>query len=501
MKQKNLFLILLIFASALLIVTALGCEPTTGGCDDGNNGSTDTDDSSSSDNGTTEGNFADNGGVENGLTNWSTTAGALTRTTIDKHSGSASALISERTAYWNGVTFNLGTLTNGNTYDVSVWVKLAPGSTDSEMYLTAKRQDDSDTSTYNEYERVAAAYANANGWTQLQGSYTQSGTPFQHFIIESENDTVSYYVDDFSIVGEVDDNQGSGDQGSGGQVPHAKFVGNITHSGRIPSDFANYWDQITCENEGKWSSAEPQRDQMNWSGIDRAYNYAKQHGMPYKQHTFVWGSQYPNWMNNISASEQKAEVEEWIRSYCQRYPDTQMIDVVNEPDHKTPPWSGAIGGRGATGHDWIIWSFEKARQYCPDATLILNDYNVLRWDTDNFVSIAKKVKARGLLDAVGCQAHGLESQSFSELQSNFNKVKSIGVPIYISEYDVDIADDNRQRQVMSQQFPLFYEDPQVAGITLWGYIYGQTWIANSGLIRNGSPRPAMNWLMDYLSSH
>jgi GH35 family endo-1,4-beta-xylanase len=280
-----------------------------------------------------------------------------------------------------------------------------------------------------------------------------------------------------------------------------KFVGNITHRSQIPSDFATYWNQITAENEGKWDAVEGSRDTMNWAGIDRAYNYAKQHNMPYKQHTFVWGSQYPGWMNNISANEQKAEVEEWIQAYCKRYPDTPMIDVVNEPDHKRPSWYTAIGGAGSSGHDWIIWSFQKARQYCPNSKLILNDYNVLRWDTDKFIAIANKIKAKGLLDGVGCQAHGLESQSFSELQANFKKIKGIGVPIYISEYDVDIADDNKQRQVMSQQFPLFYEDSQVAGITIWGYIYGQTWIPNSGLIKNGSPRPALTWLRSYLSSH
>lgn len=279
---------------------------------------------------------------------------------------------------------------------------------------------------------------------------------------------------------------------------NGKFVGNITQSGTIPSDFTTYWNQITCENEGKWASVESTRDSMNWSGIDRAYNFARNNGFPYKQHTFVWGNQYPSWMNNLSASEQREEVEEWIRLYCERYPDTEMIDVVNEPDHATPVWADALGGAGTSGHDWVIWAFEKAREYCPDATLILNDYNVLRWNTDNFVSIANKLKTRGLLDAVGCQAHGLESQSFSELQSNFNKVKGIGVPIYISEYDINLSSDSEQRSVMAQQFPLFYEDSQVAGITLWGYIYGQTWLANSGLVRNGTPRPAMTWLMTYL---
>ncbi len=152
----------------------------------------------------TANNFAQNGGVESDLTNWGATAGTVTRTTADKHSGVASALISSRTAAWNGLTFNVGTLTNGNQYDVAVWVKLAPGTPDSVISLTAKRQDDSDTSTYNEYTRVATATATASGWTLLQGYYTQLGsTAFQHFIIEATDATISYYADDFSISGEV----------------------------------------------------------------------------------------------------------------------------------------------------------------------------------------------------------------------------------------------------------------------------------------------------------
>jgi hypothetical protein len=149
-------------------------------------------------------NFAQNGGVESGLTNWGTTAATITRTTADKHSGSASALISGRTAAWNGLTFNVGTLTSGNQYLVAVWVKLAPNSPDSVISLTAKRQEDSDPSTYNEYTSVATVTASASEWRLLNGYYTQSGsTAFQHFIIEAADASVSYYTDDFSIEGEV----------------------------------------------------------------------------------------------------------------------------------------------------------------------------------------------------------------------------------------------------------------------------------------------------------
>ncbi|HOU93177.1 MAG TPA: hypothetical protein PLU22_19125, partial [Polyangiaceae bacterium] len=51
-----------------------------------------------------------------------------------------------------------------------------------------------------------------------------------------------------------------------------------------------------------------------------------------------------------------------------------------------------------------------------------------------------------------------------------------------------------------EYFPLFWEADYVQGITIWGWIYGQTWsmAPNSGLVRDGRSRPAMTWLMDYL---
>jgi len=148
-------------------------------------------------------NFAQNGGVESGLTNWSTTAATIARSTADKRSGSASALITGRTGSWNGLTFATGSLVSGSQYDVAVWVKLAPGTPDSVVQLTAKRQEDSDTSTYNEYTQVATATASSTEWRLLQGYYTQSGsTAFQHFIVEATDATISYYADDFSIGGQ-----------------------------------------------------------------------------------------------------------------------------------------------------------------------------------------------------------------------------------------------------------------------------------------------------------
>ena len=68
-------------------------------------------------------------------------------------------------------------------------------------------------------------------------------------------------------------------------------------------------------------SVEADARRVQLGGLDRAYNYAKQNNIPFKQHTFVWGTQPPSWIAALSASEQAAEVEEWIRGFCARYPE------------------------------------------------------------------------------------------------------------------------------------------------------------------------------------
>ncbi|WP_062064257.1 non-reducing end alpha-L-arabinofuranosidase family hydrolase [Cellvibrio sp. OA-2007] len=192
-------------------------------------------------------NFAQNGGVENGLTNWSTTAATITRATADKRSGSASALISGRTGSWNGLTFTTGALVNGSEYEVAVWVKLAPGTPDSVVQLTAKRQDDSDSSTYNEYTRVATATASSTEWRLLQGYYTQSGsTAFQHFIIEATDANISYYADDFSIGGQAPaaSSSSSSSSSSAPQTCELKAPLRWTSTGPLISPKNSGWKSI-----------------------------------------------------------------------------------------------------------------------------------------------------------------------------------------------------------------------------------------------------------------
>lgn len=267
----------------------------------------------------------------------------------------------------------------------------------------------------------------------------------------------------------------------------------------MPSDFIQYWNQITPANEGKWPSVEGTRDVYNWAPLDRVYNYARQNGILFKHHTFVWGAARPSWQSAPQA-EIAEEFEEWIRDFCERYPDTELIDVVNEP---LPGHAPAVHAQVAFGENWITRSFQLARQYCPNSVLILNDYDVIRWETDRFIELVRPVIQSGYVDAIGLEAHGLEGFPAADIQQRLDYLwEQLQVPMYITEYDVDLADDAKQLQTYQEQFPVFYNHPHVKGITIYGYIYGKTWRAGTGLIRqDGRHRPAMTWLMNYIDEN
>ncbi len=295
-----------------------------------------------------------------------------------------------------------------------------------------------------------------------------------------------------------------------------KFLGNVIPNGNsIRPSFKNYWNQVTPENAGKWESAEPGKDYYNWTQLDKIYNYALANNFPYKHHALVWGQQYPSWITTLDSAEQRFQVEEWIRLVGERYPRMNFVDVVNEPFNAPPPFMKALGGSGKTGWDWVVTAFQWARRYCaPEVKLILNEYNILHSNTttDGYLQLIDTLKARGLIDAIGIQGHYFEFKSYAgastsysypiaTLEYNLNRLAATGLPIYISEFDINEADDNVQLQNYQTYFPLFWEHPGVKGMTLWGYVEGEIWKTNAYLLTShGAERPALKWLRTYIAS-
>jgi GH35 family endo-1,4-beta-xylanase len=292
-----------------------------------------------------------------------------------------------------------------------------------------------------------------------------------------------------------------------------KFLGS---AGDAPAaNFADYWTQLTPENAGKWGSVGTSADttQWNWNGLDNDYNYAKDHNLIFKDHNLIWGAQQPSWISALDSAQQINYIETWIRMVGERYPNIDMIDVVNEPlNGHNPPDGGngranyknALGGNGVTGWDWVINAFKLARKYLPNTKLLINDFGILNSssNTDAYIHIINILKDSSLIDGIGCQAHGLESTSAATIKSNLDKLAATGLPIYISEFDLNIQNDNQQMTKYQELFPVMWQHPDVKGITLWGYIQGRTWLTYSYLVKsNGTARPALFWLAQYIKDN
>ena len=309
----------------------------------------------------------------------------------------------------------------------------------------------------------------------------------------------------------------------------SKFVGNITTRGQVRSDFGQYWNQITAENECKWQSVEGNRGNYNFNGCKAAYNWAKQNGGYFKFHALLWGSQYPTWLESLSVDDTKKAITSWFDAVKQNFPEIDMIDVVNEAIrtgnnqyHSNYPKTKiiqAMGGDNNGDYAFITNAFKMARERWPDAVLIYNDYNTVQWQKNEGIQLIQTIKRNGApVDGYGLQAHDMQvggggnngtgangsclalSTLKSVIEEIWNKTET---PMFISEYDIASYDDQDQKNCYQQQISYFMENEHIAGITIWGYIYGATWTdgGNSGIIKDGKDRPAMTWLKEYLPNN
>ncbi len=305
-------------------------------------------------------------------------------------------------------------------------------------------------------------------------------------------------------------------QSIGISAGRGKYLANIIPNS-VRGDFNTYWNGATAENSCKWGSVEGSRDVMNWGAADKAYNHALNNHLCFRYHALAWGSQYPSWIKSLTPTEFQEEMEEYMVAVADRYPLIDQVDVLNEnmylyswngEEHAagTPYFRAGLGGPGDTGYDWAIWLFEKARFYFPNAKLVINDFELVTNTSgrNEILDLVKVLRDRGLIDGFGTQSHyfNVDGISASNLQNALNSMAGSGVPVYVTELDHKGKDQNESSQLSAYKttFPVYWNHPAVAGITLWGYVEGATWTAGTGILNsNGSERSAMSWLKSYMS--
>jgi glucuronoarabinoxylan endo-1,4-beta-xylanase len=146
-------------------------------------------------------NLVSNPGFETGTTSGWFAFGSpsILAQTNQVHSGMYAAEVTNRTQTYMGIAQSFaGALLAGQPYNVSAWVRLVSGGSQT-MQLTMQKTDGSGTS----YSAIASGSVSSSAWTQLSGQYTYnpSGTvsALNLYAEMPSSSTVSYYIDDVSL--------------------------------------------------------------------------------------------------------------------------------------------------------------------------------------------------------------------------------------------------------------------------------------------------------------
>ncbi|MDZ7370721.1 MAG: endo-1,4-beta-xylanase, partial [candidate division KSB1 bacterium] len=165
----------------------------------------------------------------------------------------------------------------------------------------------------------------------------------------------------------------------------------------------------------------------------------------------------------------EAGVEEW--------------DVVNEPytNHDV---------MDLLGDEVLVEWYQKVHELHPEARLILNETGVLISGgdikvQDNLARIVELLLSRGApLHGLGFQGHfGAVLTTPRRLKEILDRFAAYGLPIQITEFDIDIDDEEAQADYTRDFLTLIFSHPGVNKFVMWGFWEPIQWRPRGAMIR------------------
>lgn len=71
-------------------------------------------------------------------------------------------------------------------------------------------------------------------------------------------------------------------------------------------------------------------------------------------------------------------------------------------------------------------------------------------------------------------------------QHRLDQIVEVGLPIWITELDIDEPDQNKKAGLLEDVLRLYFSTPAVHGVTLWGFWDGKMWKTDAALANGES---------------
>ena len=267
---------------------------------------------------------------------------------------------------------------------------------------------------------------------------------------------------------------------------------------------------VTPESSMKMDAINPLPGHFAFAETDNLVAFARAHAMSVRGHPLVWYRQLPDWVLATPVAEREGHMREFIARVVGRYAeDVAHWDVVNEPladdgSLRESIWSEAMG------ESYIDVAFRQARALDPDATLVLNEFDIAFEGPkfDALLELVDRLLERGVpIDAVGFQLHLFASyDEFDELAAHMAAVAARGLDVHVTELDValtDATDESDQAGVYGRVVETCLAEPRCTVLQTWGFTdrYSfRTFDDPLPLDRAYRPKPAYGALQEALGN-
>jgi GH35 family endo-1,4-beta-xylanase len=286
-----------------------------------------------------------------------------------------------------------------------------------------------------------------------------------------------------------------------GSAVRAKLItGNGIDNDRYRAIVSENFTKVVFEDDLKWgewerTTSDGHRDVLS------ALRWLRDRSIDVRGHNLVWPSwRYtPNRLTNLKNSpvDLEREVEKRIRDTVNTtHGLISDWDVVNEPYQNHDVLD-------LLPSDTLVRWFKLAHEVDPAPVLFLNDYAGFMNGGDNtphktaFEKTLRDLTTNGApLGGLGIQAHFDNLLAPPELLvRELDRWATLGLDVQITEFDLNIEDEELQAQYTRDFMTAVFSHPSVSALLMWGFWEKAHWQPNAALWRNDwSPKPnALVW--------
>ena len=280
---------------------------------------------------------------------------------------------------------------------------------------------------------------------------------------------------------------------------HAFAFGSAVQAGRIAAPanadderyrqtIEKYFNKVVFENDLKWY-----RWQTNQPGgaehrrqVLTAIDWLQARAIAIRGHVMIW----PSWENTPGflrgLSNQPAALREAI--------DGHIADQTAALRGRLTEWD--VVNESYAHHDvlqvlgraeMVHW-YQLAHQGDPVVKLFYNDYIMFAGDgagspSRYFFDTLNFLKTNGApIGGIGEQGHfGGSPPAPEQVLAAFDRFGALGLPIQISEFDIDTSDEELQATYTRDFLTACFSHPAVSGVMMWGFWEGAHWRPRAAL--------------------